>query len=69
MGTHPDLDMATTKIENRLGRGKVRKGVFEQYARAQVEKMGGIFLHINWKKKRVHYLTKTGAKETTTVDA
>ena len=55
----------TSVIEERSRKGQFSrhdKTMIEQTAKSRIEKDGGKFIWINWKKRTVHYVSKTGKK-------
>lgn len=44
-------------------RMKLRKGAVERAVKQSIEKNGGTFLYINWKKRLVHTLTPSNKKQ------
>lgn len=42
---------------------KLRKSAVEARAKQLIEAAGGTFLHINWKKRTVHFLTPKNQKQ------
>jgi hypothetical protein len=40
-----------------MARIKLRKGEVERRVKTSIERAGGVFISINWKKRTVHFLS------------